>query len=801
MTGLNCWEVKHCGREIGGTRAHERGVCPAATAVSFHGTNGGQNGGRVCWAVAGAICGTHAEGTFAKGRACCLDCEFLKRVQAEEGASFSFAGDIDERIRLGREHDRFFALSLDGLCIAGLDGYFKHVNPAFVKLGHTEAELLARPFIEFVHEDDRAATLAAMRWLAKGEPVAHFENRYLCKDGSFRWLSWTAVPEGETLFAIARDVTDWKHVEQEHLELLEKERAAHAKAEEESAINEMLSRLGRSFTQELDHQRLLQKITDEATAATGAQFGAFFLMADCADHEGCKCQLYTLSGATRESFAGLPMPRPTALFGPTLRGEGPLRVDDVIADPRYGRNAPHHGLPPGHLPVRSYLAVPVVDRKGAVVGAMFLGHAEPGRFTSRHERTVVGLAAHATVALENARLYEQLKASEQQAQRAVEATREADRRKDEFLALLGHELRNPLAPIVTALELMRLHGDADGRQRSVIERHVRKVVQLVDDLLDVSRIMRGTIELNRRPIEMAEVSLQAIEQASPLIEQRAHTMVTDVPLGLVVDADELRLTQVIANLLTNAAKYSAPGRRIFARAWRDGDIISLSVRDEGMGISARLFPRMFDVFVQGDRSLDRAEGGLGLGLSLVRSLTELHGGKVTAHSDGPGRGSEFVISLPASRAAPIELAESPQAAAARPTASTPCHLAHAGKKRVLIVDDNADAAELLAEVLQSQGHATRVAYDASTALTLAPEFAPDVALLDLGLPEMDGYELARRIREAPWSGGLRLIALTGYGQSSDRRRSSEAGFDAHLVKPVDLDVILAAVERGGARGA
>jgi CheY-like chemotaxis protein len=253
---------------------------------------------------------------------------------------------------------------------------------------------------------------------------------------------------------------------------------------------------------------------------------------------------------------------------------------------------------------------------------------------------------------------------------------------------------------------------------------------------------------------------------------------------------------VVANLLTNAARYSAPGRRIFIRAWRDGATISLRVRDEGVGIPPALLPRIFDLFVQGERLPDRAEGGLGIGLGLVRSLMELHGGSVTAQSGGPGCGSEFVISLPVSRDVAPDFAGGPPPAVA-PSAAASGALAEAGSKRVLVVDDNADAAELLAEVLQTRGHATRVAYDAISALAMAARFAPEVALLDLGLPEMDGYELARRIRALPGSGGLRLIALTGYGQSNDRRRSSEAGFDDHLVKPVDIDVILDAVARGG----
>jgi signal transduction histidine kinase len=485
------------------------------------------------------------------------------------------------------------------------------------------------------------------------------------------------------------------------------------------------------------------------------------------------------------------MPRNTAIFSPTFGGHGVLRLDDVTQDPRYGKNPPYHGMPKGHLPVRSYLAIPVVTRKGEVLGGLFFGHSEPGRFREQHERILVGLAALAATALDNARLYKTLRASEEKAQQAVEQANEADRRKDEFLAMLGHELRNPLAPIVTALELMRAREpDVMAHERSVIERQVGYLSRLVDDLLDVSRITRGKIELKRQPVEMAEVARKAVEVASPVLEERNHHLTLDVPAtGLAVDGDPVRLAQVVANLLNNAAKYTEPRGRISLSVRREGGEVVVRVRDNGMGIEPTLLPRLFQLFTQGKRALDRSQGGLGLGLTLVKSLVEMHGGSVSAESDGPGKGSEFLVRLPALEATAVPPAPRPGPA--------PQVERRRSAQRILVVDDNPDAADMLAEALRVEGHEVRVALDGPGALAIAPGFRPHCALLDIGLPVMDGYELAGKLRSDPALAGIRLIAVSGYGQSTDRRRSLDAGFAEHLVKPVELEVILEAL--GGAR--
>ena len=357
----------------------------------------------------------------------------------------------------------------------------------------------------------------------------------------------------------------------------------------------------------------------------------------------------------------------------------------------------------------------------------------------------------------------------------------ANRAKDEFLAILGHELRNPLAPILTALDILRTRDHGSTRELAVVERQAHHLVRLVDDLLDVSRITQGKLELHRRRLELAHVVTRAVETASPLLEQRRHQLLVDVaPHGLAVHADLERLAQVIANLLTNAAKYTEQGGRVTVEASKLDSEIVLTVRDTGIGIASEMLPHVFDMFVQERQALDRSSGGLGLGLTIVRSLVALHGGRVEVASDGHNRGSEFTVILPAAdvRVA-IHGATTPHAV----IRDDP------GDGRILLVDDNVDAAEMLSSSLQLLGYDTRVAHDGPEALRVVSSFSPDVALLDIGLPVMDGYELAIRLREQPGLDRLRLVALTGYGQESDRRRSELAGFDAHLVKPVTLDGI------------
>jgi signal transduction histidine kinase/CheY-like chemotaxis protein len=358
----------------------------------------------------------------------------------------------------------------------------------------------------------------------------------------------------------------------------------------------------------------------------------------------------------------------------------------------------------------------------------------------------------------------------------------SSRIKDEFLAMLGHELRNPLAPIVTALKLMKLrqgeHADT-AHEQQVIERQVDHLVRLVDDLLDVSRIASGKVELRKETTPLADILNKAIEMAAPLIEQKQHRLLVDVPT-VRWHGDPARLAQVVSNLLSNAARYTPAGGHITLATRIRERSVQIQVTDDGNGIPATLLPHIFDLFVQGSRKLDRAKGGLGIGLALVRNLVQMHGGTVQAHSGGEGRGSTFTINLPDSVV--VEAA----AVAAQPAMSgAPAEQASTGV-RVLVVDDNQDAADSLAELLGALGYQASVAYDPAQAIAAATGAMPQVAILDIGLPGMDGFELAGCLRALPQGAGLTLIALSGYGQENDKSRSRAAGFAAHLVKPINL---------------
>ena len=364
----------------------------------------------------------------------------------------------------------------------------------------------------------------------------------------------------------------------------------------------------------------------------------------------------------------------------------------------------------------------------------------------------------------------------------INEQREASRRTYEFLAMLGHELRNPLSPILTAIDLMRMRG-RESRELQVIDRQARHLVRLVDDLLDVARITRGRIELKKHAFPLSEVIATAVEIARPLIEMHQHTVHLSLAADLILHADATRVAQAIANLVTNAAKYSPTGSSIQVVTERRGDRAVIRVRDQGIGIPRQMLSRVFDLFTQLPQGKDRSQGGLGLGLAIVRSLVELHGGTVTAKSDGPGKGSEFIVELP--------LPE--QSGALPPTPRDVLKLVPAARTRVLVVDDNEDAIALLAEGLEMLGYEVRTALDGPSAIRIAKQFDPQVGLLDIGLPGMDGYELARKLRPM-LSAGTRLIALSGYGQESDRRASTEAGFALHLTKPVDLTELQRALD-------
>jgi signal transduction histidine kinase len=380
------------------------------------------------------------------------------------------------------------------------------------------------------------------------------------------------------------------------------------------------------------------------------------------------------------------------------------------------------------------------------------------------------------------------------------ALKEADRHKDEFLAMLAHELRNPLAPIRNAVHLMKLKPLEDPQlqlSRDIIERQLIQLSRLVDDLLDVSRITRGKINLARRRVELSELVARAVETVAPTIESRGHALEVVIPnRALMIYGDPMRLTQALGNVLANAAKYTDNGGSITLRARRRHRDIEITVRDTGIGIVPEVLPCIFDLFTQLDRRTGRHQGGLGIGLALVRQLVEMHGGIVSASSEGPGKGSEFLIRLPLSieRSSSNE-AQDGEAGAVMPP-QKPLEPVRPPQRRILVADDNADARESLATLLALNGHEVFKAEDGSDALETAERCRPDVALLDIGMPRANGYEVARHIRAQPWGRGMVLIALTGWGQESDRRRSHEAGFDSHLTKPVDphvLDELLAKV--------
>ena len=420
--------------------------------------------------------------------------------------------------------------------------------------------------------------------------------------------------------------------------------------------------------------------------------------------------------------------------------------------------------------IRAVQSTPLVTREGKLLGMLNNHWNEPHRPTERQLRYLDLLARMASDYIERTQ--------------AEQSMLEADRRKNEFLAMLAHELRNPLAPIANAVEVVRRSG-GDGEQidqaSAMLDRQVRQLVRLVDDLLDMSRITNGKIELRREVVELGAIVHQAVEGTRWLVQSMEHELQVTLPLGpLRVRADPARLAQIVSNLLTNACKFMNRGGRIQLVVREDGGDAVLSVRDEGMGISAAQIPQIFDLFMQADTSLERTTSGLGIGLTLVKSLVELHGGTVHARSDGAGRGSEFLIRLPAL----------PENAPSQPGSRASEQATAGGGQKVLVVDDNRDSAESLAMMLRLSGYDVHKAYDGLDAVETAGALRPEVILLDIGLPRLNGYDACRQIRQQGLAGDPFIVALTGWGQEEDKRRAAEAGFDSHMVKPVNLATLL-----------
>jgi PAS domain S-box-containing protein len=517
----------------------------------------------------------------------------------------------------------------------------------------------------------------------------------------------------------------------------------------------------------VDYQSTLQKIAGLAVP----QF-ADWCAVDIVESDGSLRRLAVVhvdpaKVALAEEFHRRYPPDPAAVHGlaKVLRsGESDMMSDIPDAMLVQGAKDKEHLRLMQMLGFRSYMCVPLKGR-GKLVGIITFVSAESERRYSNADLAFAEeLARRAAIAIENTQMYTEL--------------RDADRRKDEFLATLAHELRNPLAPIRNSLQVLKMpRVDAliAQKSREMMERQVQHLVRLVDDLLDVSRVMRGKIEMRKEWVELASIVARAVETAQPLIEAQRHELAISLPAEpLLLDADPIRLAQVISNLLTNAAKYTEANGTIRLSAQREDDMVVLRVQDTGIGIAPDMLPHIFDLFVQADYAATRSQGGLGIGLTLVKSLVEMHKGTINARSDGLGKGSEFVVRLPLSavkREQTNEKADAPTSPAS-----------HSGN-RILVVDDNKDAADSLALLLRLQGHDVRTAHSGIEALETAATYQPGMIILDIGMPGMDGYEVARRLRQQPHLKNVLLAALTGWGQQEDRRRSAEAGFDYHLVKP------------------
>ncbi len=725
--------------------------------------------------------------------------EDLVAAREELSATNQRLQTSEERLRVA------FEQAAVGMASASLDGHFLEMNPKFCELmGYSVEELKAFTFLDLTHPDDVAQTLENTGRLRSGEQRDYtVEKRYIRKDGSVFWSRTTVTVTTETGDAPSRFIAVIQDVTQSRAQAEEVRRINQA-LEEERGTLELLNRSGTRLAASLDLQTILQEVTDSATELSGARFGAFFY--NSVNEKQEELQLYVLSGANRSDFERFGHPRATPVFSPTFRGEGVVRCADIAADPRYGQMGPHHGMPKGHLPVRSYLAVPVRSRTGAVMGGLFFGHPEVGIFTERSERLVVGIAAQASISIDNARLFEAAQRASVERENLLESERHArgeaeraGRMKDEFLATLSHELRTPLSAILGWSHLLRARPPASeelAKGLETIERNARLQTQLIEDLLDMSRITSGKLRLDVQTVFPASFIEAAIETVRPAAEAKGIRLTSTLDPGAgPISGDPARLQQVIWNLLNNAIKFTERHGRVRVLLERVNSHVEISVADNGAGIAPEFLDHVFERFRQADSSTTRTFGGLGLGLSIVKQLVELHGGTVRADSAGATQGSVFTVLLPVTsvRTAPREERSHPRVPASVETASfVPADLRGL---HVLVVDDQPEACELVARMLTECEAEVRTASSGEVALRLHGEYPADLIVSDIGMPGMDGYELIRKLRALDAARGRRTpaIAMTAFARSQDRTRALQAGFQVHLAKPVEPSELMATV--------
>jgi PAS domain S-box-containing protein len=674
-----------------------------------------------------------------------------------------------------------------------------HWSPALEAVHGLPAGGFGGGFDDFqrdMHPEDRERVLATIQRCVEERQGYRIEYRIIKPDGTLSWIEARGKlyldDQGRParMTGICMDVTQRKQADET--------------LRDETRILELLNKTGTTLSSKLELQALIQAVTDAATALSGAKFGAFFY--NTTDETGESFMLYALSGASRAAFAKFGRPRSTPLFGPTFKGENSIRCDDVLEDPRYGRMKPHDGMPQGHLSVRSYLAVPVISRSGGVIGGLFFGHPEIGIFTERTERLIAGVAAQAAVAIDNARLYESAQRAAEERKQLLESERSArsaaermSEMKDEFLATLSHELRTPLSAILGWSQILRrgVKSDADLQKGlDTIERNARVQTRLIEDLLDMSRIASGKVRLDIQPVEPVAFIEAAIETVRPAADAKGIRLEKLLdPTAGSISGDPGRLQQVVWNLLSNAIKFTSKGGKVQVVLERVQSHIEISVADTGVGIKPEFLANVFERFRQADASTTRTHGGLGLGLSIVKNLVELHGGTVRVQSEGEGRGATFAVQLP------VTVVHSGPYDASRLHPKTPSLAAPDFRAidlsgiKVLVVDDEPDARELIRRVLSDCAAEVITAGTAADALELVRQYRPHVLVSDIGMPDVDGFELLRRIRALGDAGGGRLpaIALTAFARSQDRTRALRAGFLVHVSKPVEASELIATV--------
>ena len=684
---------------------------------------------------------------------------------------------IEEALRDSEERYRgIVRQAAVGIARAGLDGRLLDANPGLcLAVAREREELVGTSYLDLVHADDRARAGAAIETLLAGGPDGEtLDLRYRRNQRDSVWVSVTlsAIRNAEgmprSVIAVSLDVTERRRTE---------------------ATLRFLAEASESLSSLVDYRATLQKVAQLAVPGF-ADWCAIDMLGDqgtidrlaVAHVDPSKVRLAEMIHERYPPDPGAPYGVPKVLR--TGVSERVAHIDLLAvaeAQPDEERRRIVNELGP-----RSYMCVPL-RVKERTLGVMTFVTAESGQNYDDADLGVAeDLARRAAIAIENARLYEEL--------------RQSDRRKDEFLAVLSHELRNPLAPIRSGIDMLAMRGTRDSPELiELMRQQVEHLVRLVDDLLDLSRITRDRVDLKRQEVELGPLLERSAAAMRSTLEEREQKLTIVQPRTPVwLDADPVRLLQVLENLLQNASKFSDAGSPIELRAEKSGDEVSVRVRDQGIGMDANLLPRLFEPFTQAKYSLDRAQGGLGVGLALVRGLVERHGGTVSGWSPGPGQGSEFEVRLPlrreskpqGERAAPASPRRASPPAAATSAPASDGRSDGDGARRVLVVDDNVAAAQMLSLLVSHLGrHQVDTAHDGASAVEKVRASHPEIVLLDIGLPVMDGYEVGRTIREDPRFDDVLIVALTGYGQEEDRRRSREAGIDEHLVKPAAVEDI------------